>query len=437
MQVSVESLSSLERRMTVQVPAEKIDGEVETRLKSMVGKVRLDGFRPGKVPLNVIRQRFSSGVYQEVLGEVLQSTFQEAVLNEKLLLAGMPEIDPGTPQPGEELEYTATFEVYPEIELADLSQVELTVQKAEIVDADIDRMLDNLRKQQQSWSPVERVAKDGDQIVVDFEGSIDGEKFEGGKAENMPLVLGEGRMIPGFEEPLVGMKAGDEKSIDVTFPEDYQAKDLTGKLAQFAIKVSAVNEATLPEIDEEFVKAFGIEDGSVEKLREDARSNMQRELDQAITQNLKGQVMDALIDKHDIEVPQAMVKEETTRLSLQTQASMGQQAGANPLPDDLFSTEAKRRVVLGLVIGEIVKTNDIKLDDSRVQSMLQEMASSYQEPQVLIQYYRDNPQQMEDLRAAAMEEQVVEWVREQATIKEQASSFEEIMTPAPNQEEAA
>lgn len=437
MQVSVESLSNLERRMTVQVPAEKIDGEVENRLKSMVGKVRLDGFRPGKVPLNVIRQRFSSGVYDEVLGEVMQSTFQEAVANEKLRLAGMPKIDPGSPKPGEELEYTATFEVYPEIELADMSAVKLTVPKAEITDADIDKMLDNLRKQQQGWSPVERAAKEGDQIVIDFEGSIDGEKFEGGKAENMPLVLGEGRMIPGFEEPLVGVKADDEKTIDVTFPEDYQSKELAGKQAQFAIKVNAVNEVSLPEIDEKFVKAFGIEDGSVEKLREDARSNMQRELDQAITQQIKGQVMDALAKIHDIEVPQAMVKEEITRLREQTTASMDPQASANPLPDDLFENEAKRRVVLGLVIGEIVKTNDIKLDDSKVQSMLQEMAASYQDPQALIQYYRSNPQQMDSLRAAVMEEQVVEWVREQAKITEEASSFEKIMTPTPEQEEAA
>lgn len=436
MQVSVESLSNLERRMTVQVPAEKIDDEVENRLKSMVGKVRLDGFRPGKVPLNVIRQRFKSGVYDEVLGEVMQSTFQEAVANEKLRLAGMPKIDPGSPRPGEELEYTATFEVYPEIELADMSAVELTVPQAEITDADIDKMLDNLRKQQQGWSVVERAAKDGDQIVIDFEGSIDGEKFEGGKSESMPLTLGEGRMIPGFEKPLVGVKAGDKKTIDVTFPEDYQSRELAGKLAQFEIKVHAVNEVTLPEIDEEFVKAFGIEDGSVEKLREDARSNMQRELDQAVTQNVKGQVMDALAEIHDIEVPQAMVKEEITRLREQTQASMGQQAGATPLPDDLFTNESKRRVVLGLVIGEIVKANDIKLDDSRVQSMLQEMAASYQDPQALIQYYRSNPQQMDSLRAAVMEEQVVEWVREQAKIKEEASSFEKIMRPTSKQEAA-
>lgn len=436
MQVSVESLSNLERRMTVQVPAEKIDDEVENRLKSMVGKVRLDGFRPGKVPLNVIRQRFKSGVYDEVLGEVMQSTFQEAVANEKLRLAGMPEIDPGSPKPGEQLEYTATFEVYPEIELADMSAVELTVPQAEITDADIDKMLDNLRKQQQGWSPVDRAAKEGDQIVIDFEGSIDGEKFEGGTAENMPLVLGEGRMIPGFEEPLVGVKAGDEKTIDVTFPEDYQSKELAGKQAQFAVKVIMVNEVELPEIDEKFVKAFGIEDGSIEKLREDARSNMQRELDQAIAQRIKGQVMDALAEIHDIEVPQAMVKEEISRLREQTAASMGPQADASTLPDDLFENEAKRRVVLGLVIGEIVKVNDIKLDDSRVQAMLQELAASYQDPQALIQYYRSNPQQMDSLRAAVMEEQVVEWVREQAKINEEASSFEKIMTPASKQEAA-
>lgn len=436
MQVSVESLSNLERRMTVQVPAEKIDSEVENRLKSMVGKVRLDGFRPGKVPLSVIRQRFKSGVYQEVLGEVVQSTFQEAVAQEKLRLAGMPEIDPGTPKPGETLEYTATFEVYPEIELADMSQIELTIPRAEVTEEDIDKMLENLRQQQKSWTPVDRAAKEGDQIVIDFEGSIDGEKFKGGKADNMPLVLGEGRMIPGFEEPLVGLKAGDEKTIDVTFPEDYHAKELAGKTAQFAIKVQAVNEATLPEIDEAFVKGFGIEDGSIEKLREDARSNMQRELDQAIARRIKAQVMDALVKAHDFEVPQAMIKQETARLREETTASMGQQAGQNPLPDELFAEEAKRRVVLGLVIGEIVRANDIKLDDSRVQAMLEEMASGYEDPQALIQYYRSHPEHMDTLRGAVIEEQVVEWIREQAKINEEASSFEKIMTPAPKQDEA-
>ena len=430
MQVSVESLNNLERRMKVQVPAEKIDTEVENRLKSMVGKVRLDGFRPGKVPLNVIRQRFSSGVYQEVLGEVMQSSFQEAVAQEKIRLAGMPEIDPGTPVQGKELEFTATFEVYPEIELADMKTIELTVPKAEISNADIDKMLENLRNQQKTWEKVDRAAKEGDQIVIDFEGSMDGEVFEGGKAEQMPLVLGEGRMIPGFEEPLVGLKADEEKTIDVTFPEDYHAKNLAGKTAQFAIKVSAVNEAVLPEIDEDFIKSFGVEDGKVESLREEARTNMQRELDQAIAKQVKNQVMDALAGKHDFNIPQSMVKDEVGRLREQTQASMGQQAAANPLPDNLFEDEAKRRVLLGLLISEIVASNDIELDNDRVQAMLEEVASGYQDPQSVIQYYRTNPEHMDGIRAAVMEEQVVKWIREQAQIKEEKSSFDQVMNPA-------
>jgi len=431
MQVSVESISNLERRMKVQVPADKIDTEVENRLKSMVGKVRLDGFRPGKVPLNVIRQRFSSGVYQEVLGEVMQSSFQEAVSQEKIRLAGMPEIDPGTPSKGQELEFTATFEVYPEIELSDMQAFELTTPKAEIAEADIDKMVENLRTQQKTWEKVDRAAKKGDQIVIDFEGSMDGERFEGGKAENMPLELGEGRMIPGFEDQLEGVKADDEKTIDVTFPDDYHADNLAGKTAQFAIKVSAVNEATLPELNEDFIKSFGIKDGTLEGLRDEAKSNMQRELDQAISKQVKNQVMDVLAEKHDFDLPQAMVKDEIGRLKQQMEASMAQQqASANPMPDNLFEDEAKRRVKLGLLISEIVSSNDIKLDNDRVQAMLEEVAASYQDPQQVIQYYRSNPEYMDSIRAAVMEEQVVEWIQGQAKIKEEESSFEQVMNPA-------
>lgn len=429
MQVSVESISNLERCLTVQVPAERVDNEVESRLQSMKGRVRVDGFRPGKVPLKIIKQRYGAGVYQEVVSEVLQSTLYEAVSQENLRMAGMPMVEPVKTQAGEPLEYKATFEIYPDIEIADLSGVELTEAKVEIADADVDKMIDNLRKQRQTWQEVEREAQDGDQVVLTFVGRVDGEEFEGGSGEGMPVTIGAGRMIEGFEEQLKGIKKDEERVLNVTFPEEYPSEEVKGKPAEFTVTATAVNEPALPEVDEEFAKAFGVEDGSVNKLREDVTENMRRELTSTLEMQVKNQVMDALLETHDVEVPSALVKEEVGKLRQQAMASSGQ-SDESQFPDEMFAENAGRRVKLGLIIGEIIRKNDIQPDDERVTKTLEGLAVGYEDPQMVIDYYRKSPEQMQSVQGLVLEEQVVEWVKSQAKVSEESKTFEEIMMPA-------
>lgn len=424
MQVSVETTTNIERVMTVHVPAERIESEVQTRLESLKKRVRLNGFRPGKVPLKVVKQQYGSSVYQEVLGEVLQTSYEEAIQQESLKPAGAPSIEPVKMAPGEELEYKATFEVYPEVALVDLSDAEIEKIEAEIKAEDVDKMVENLREQRQSWEPVDREARDGDQIVVDFEGFLGDEAFDGGKAEDMPIVLGKGQMIPGFEEALKGLKAGDETSFEVNFPEDYHSEKLAGKPARFDVKVKAVNEGKLPEIDEEFCKQFGIEEGSVEKLRADVEANMQRELTQAIKTRLKNQAMDLLVEKHEVEIPKSLLADEIGRLKQQAAQASGQQPD---LPDEMFADEATRRVKLGLIVGQIIKDKDISLDSQRVDATLEDLASSYEVPEQVKQYYRNNPDQMSMIEAMVLEEQVVDWVVEQAKVTVETKSFDELM----------
>ncbi|MGF1546554.1 MAG: trigger factor [Thiotrichales bacterium] len=434
MQVSVESVSNLERKIKVNVPADRIDGEVNQRLKSMVGRVKLDGFRPGKVPMGVIRQRFGRGVFHDVVGEVLQKTFVEAVTQENLRPAGNPRFDEVVAKPGQELEYSAVFEIYPEVELVDFSTVALTVPEVEIADHDVEMMVDTLRKQNQGWEDVERESLDGDQITIDFEGFVAGEPFENGKATDYALTLGQGRMIAGFEQQLVGLKTGDEKNLLVNFPDDYPAPTLAGKAAEFKVQVKAVKAPRLPEVDADFVRLFGVEDGSVDAFRAEVRANMQRELDQSIRSRVKTQVMDALAGGHPIEVPGALIQQEITRLREQARASM-QQNNSVSLPDSIFTDQASKRVALGLIIGEIIKRNAISLDRDRVSRTLDDIASTYETPQEVVNYYRKNREQMAALEAMVLEDQVVDWVREQAQVAVEALSFEE-MTQRGKQQEA-
>ncbi len=294
MQVSVESTGNIERKMTVTLPAERIDQEVDKRLKSMRGRVRIDGFRPGKVPLAVVKQRYGASVHQEAVSDALQESFAEAAVQEKLRVAGVPAIEMNSMKMGEPLEYVATFQVYPEFDVADVSGLELTRPTVEITEADIDKMVEIIREQQKEWHEVERAAAEGDKIVLNFEGSLEGEPFEGGTAEDFEVELGAGRMLKDFEAALEGMSAGEEKVADVAFPEDYQAENLKGKTAQFKLAVKAVNESALPELNEAFIKQFGVEDGSVETFRAEVKNNMQRELSNALKARMKQQVMDGL-----------------------------------------------------------------------------------------------------------------------------------------------
>ena len=428
MQVSVESVSNLERQMTVEVPAERIDNEVESRLRSMKGRAQIKGFRPGKVPFKVVKQHYGKGVYQEVLGEVLQSSFQEAVKQEKLEPAGMPNIESVESNPGEQLVYKASFEVYPEVELIDMAEIEVSEPQAEIGEADIDQMIDTLRGQRKTWEAVDRAADDGDQVIVDFEGFLDGETFEGGTANDMPIIIGEGRMIPGFEEQLKGVSKGDEKTLEVTFPENYQAEALAGKAANFKTNVKTVNGPKLPEINQDFAKAFGVPDGSVEKLREVVTQNMQREMNQAIKIQVKGQIMDALIEKHDMEIPKVLVDGEIKHMREQAMASSGQTVEA-AFPDEMFNADAQKRVALGLIVGRIIRDHKIKLDQGSIEKALDEIAASYEDSEQVKQYYRSNKEQMSSVEAMVLEEQVVDWIKSKAKINAEKSSFDELMNP--------
>ncbi|SEP83093.1 trigger factor [Ectothiorhodospira magna] len=431
MQVSVESLSSLERRMTVQVPAERIQEEVNRRLKSLVKRVKIDGFRPGKVPLKVVQQRYGDGVYQEVLGELMQSSYQDALNQENLVPAGMPNIEPKSVEAGEALEYVATFEVFPQVEPADMSGVEISRPQVEITDADVDKVIESLQKQRRQWVDIERESAKGNRVVMDFTGTLDGEPFEGGSAEDANLELGEGRMIPGFEEQLEGLKAGDQKTIAVTFPEDYPAEHLAGRPAEFAVTIKAVQESVLPEINEEFAKDFGVEEGGVDKLREEVRKNMGRELEQAIKAKVKEQVMEALLERNPLDLPQAVVKDEINRLREQAISRFGRSAqGVPQLGDDLFEEEAQRRVALGLIIREIIRRDAIRVDQSLITAELETISAGYEDSEQVMNYYRANKQAMSTLEAMVLEQQVVDFLLAQCQINDEPTSFERIMNPS-------
>jgi trigger factor len=428
MQVSVEDLGGLERRMTVQVPAEQIEREVQDRLKSLSRKAKLDGFRPGKVPVKVIKRMYGPQVHQEVVNDVLQSSFQDALVQEKLRLVGGPTIEPKSLGEGKDLEYSATFEVFPEFEVTGIEELKVERPVAEVTEADVDAMLENLRKQRTECNPVERAAQEGDRVNITFEGKPNGEDFPGNKGEDLPVVLGAGMMIREFEKKLTGLKADDDTEFDVTFPEDYHAKELAGKTVHFAVKVNAVAEPRLPEIDDEFARAFGIEEGGVEGLRKAVKENMERELDEKIKTILKNQVMDKLLEANDIPVPQAMVDEEIERLAQQANFPLDTEEGKQSAKAR-FEGEARRRIALGLLISRLVSANAIKPDSGRVRAKLESIASSYEDPQSLIQWYSQNPQALENIGALVLEDQVVDWLLERAQVIDKPSSFEAIIKP--------
>jgi trigger factor len=432
MQVSVETTSGLERKMTVAIPSDRIDSEVDTRLKDTAKRVRIDGFRPGKVPMREVKRRYGMGVRQEVLSELMRSTYFEAVMQEKLNPAGAPSIEPVNVEDEATFSYVATFEVYPELEPKGLDAIEVVRPKVEISDEDVAEMIDILRKQQATFEDVEREAADGDRVTIDYVGTKDGEEFEGGKAENAPLTLGSNTFIPGFEAGLVGAKAGDEKVLDLTFPEDYSNEELAGAAVQFAVTVKAVAEQKLPELNEEFYARFGVEGNDEESFRAEVTKNMTRELDQAVKNKVKTQVMDGLVEQNEVEIPSALVNEEIDRMREQAVQQFGGNAqGFDPksLPAEMFQDQAKKRVHVGLVVAEVIKANELSADDEKVDAMLNEMASVYQEPQQVIDWYKNNPEQLNQLKAVVLEEQVVEKVLESAKVEDKEMSYQDAVKP--------
>jgi trigger factor len=430
MQVSVESTSALERRMTIGVPAERIETEVTKRLQQTARRAKVPGFRPGKVPMNVIRQRYEDSARQEALGDLIQATFYEAIVEQKLNPAGAPAVEPKVFEKGKDLEYVATFEVFPEIKLAGFDGIAVERLQAEVTDADVDNMLEILRKQNTRFEAVERAAENGDQLNIDFVGKIDGEAFAGGSAKGTPLVLGSGRMIPGFEEALVGVKAGEERVINPTFPADYQNLDLAGKAAEFTVTVNSVSAPQLPELNDDFFALFGVKEGGLEGFRAEVRKNMERELRQAIKSKVKNQVMEGLLAANPVEVPKALIGNEVNRLRVQAVQQFGGNIKPDQLPAELFEEQAKRRVVLGLIVAEVVKQGELKADEARVRELIEEMASAYQEPQQVVAWYYKNDQQLNEVRSVVLEEQVVDTVLQKAKVTDKAVSYEEAVKPA-------
>ena len=429
MQVSVETTSGLERRLTVAVPAERLDSAVEQRLLEAQKNLRVDGFRPGKVPMREVKRRFAKAVRSEVLSDVMRDSFIKAVEEHKLEPAGMPRFEPTRNEPGKDLEFVAVFDVFPEIELASFSAVSVERPVAEVTEADVDTMIDNLRKQRATWEVAERAAEQGDRVNIDYEGFKGDEAFAGGSAKGQNLVLGSGSMIPGFEDGLVGAKAGDSKTLSLSFPEDYHAEELKGQAVEFKITVNKVEAQKLPEIDDEFMKAFGVEGGDLAKFRTEVKKNMERELTNAVRAQIKGQVMDGLVNNHSFDVPGALVSNEIQRMRQQMmqQFGGGQQFDASILPDDLFREQAERSVRLGLIVRQILEQNQLKADADKVRARIEEIAEQYEEPAEVVKWFYGNRQQLEQVEGAVLEEQVVELVLASASQSDKSMSYEDVV----------
>ncbi|MCP4981995.1 MAG: trigger factor [Gammaproteobacteria bacterium] len=430
MQVSIETLEGLERKMTVQIPSERVSEAVEKKLRDLSKTVRIDGFRPGKVPLKVVQQKYGGHVRQEVIGDVIESSYQEALVQEKVRPAGMPSIDSVSSEDHEDVSYTATFEVFPEIETLELASIEVEKPNVEISDKDFDEMLQKLREQRKGWKETKGAAKQGYQVMVDFEGRIDDELFEGGAGKDMAVEIGTGQMLAEFEAGLEGIKSSEQRTVEVNFPEDYHGADVAGKKAEFTMKATKVSKPELPELDEDFAKGFGIQDGDLDKMRVDIRANMEKEKDDRLKMHIKNKVMSGLLDHNAIIAPSAMVAEEVQSLRTQAAQRMGQDPESvdeSSFPKELFDVEATRRVQLGLLIGEVIRKEKIELDQALVESTIEEMAIAYEQPDQVRDYYRQNQQARSGVESMVLEDQVVAHILEKSKVTEQDASFDDLM----------
>lgn len=430
MQVSVETTSPVERRMTIGVPAEKVDQEVAQRLQKTAKTVRINGFRPGKVPVSVVQKRYGQSVRQEVIGEVMRNAYVEALTQEKQNPIGYPKFEPKSMEEGKDLEFVAIFEVYPELEITDFSSIELESPQAEIKEKDIKEMIEVLRKQHGTLKSVKRKSKKKDLLTIDFVGYMDGEAFKGGTGKDQKITLGAGQMIPGFEDGLVGSKAGETVELNLTFPEDYGNEELAGKEVKFDVEVKVVEDTVLPEMDEEFFTKYGVDCKTEEDFRAEVVKNMERELNQSISNKVKSQLVAELSEKNDVTVPSAMVGQEIDRMKQEAlqQFGGGQQLDASKLPDELFKDQAESRVKTGLIFAAIVKGNDLKADADKVEAKIQELASAYESPEEVIAHY-SQPENKAQVEAVVLEDAVVELVTSKAKVKKVKMSYEDAVKP--------
>ena len=428
MQANLEVLEGLVRRLDISVPMDQLETEVQSRLKRLARSVKMDGFRPGKAPLSAVARQHGGGVRQEVLGETLQARFGEAVQSNQLKIAGYPRFEPKEGTGEAEMTFSASFEVYPEVKVDDLSGGKISRPVVTLGDADVMKTLEVLQKQRRTFESVDRAAAADDLVKFDYQGTVDGVAFEGGKGEDFSAVIGEGRLLKDFEQSLIGLKAGDNKGFDLTFPAEYAAKELAGKAAHFDVQVKDVQAPVMPPIDADFAKALGVEDGDVEKLKAEVKSNLEREVKRRVQGKLKEQAMELLLQKSTLDLPQSLVAMETDRLRSMTEADM-QQRGVQTmkLSADMFTGQAERRVRLGLILAEIVQANKLVAQPEQIRNLIQEQAQSYEEPEQVMQWYYQSPERMQEIESLALEENVVAWVAAQAKTEDVATSFEELM----------
>lgn len=428
MQVSVESPSKLERRLTVIVPVEKLNEAYDKRIASVVKTAKIAGFRPGKAPLKVIQQRYGDSARQEALSDVIQTALYDAIHQEKLTPVGVPNVEPKMVMPDQPVEFIATFEVLPEIEnfRCDLESIEKQV--AVITEEDIKRVTDHLSTQHVTWKKVDREAQDKDQVIIDFRGSIDGVLFAGGEAHDYPIVLGSKSMIPGFEEGIVGMKAGEEKIIHVTFPENYFSAEVAGKVAEFAIKAIKVSQPELPEMNEDFIKKLGIKSGDIADLHAEIRKNLERELERVISSKLKAQIFDKMLEQNPLEIPKALIEREASRIHDEVHPHHGHQHSHTAEEMAGFNTAAKRNVALGLLIAEVIKQHKISADKNRVNDYLTKLASAYENPAEVMDWYSKNKRAYAEVEMQVLEEQVVETLLKDTQVTEKMLSYNELIS---------
>ncbi|MCB1672234.1 MAG: trigger factor [Gammaproteobacteria bacterium] len=431
MEISVEATNELERKMTIAVPSGEVDSAVNARLAEAARTVRLNGFRRGKVPLKVVKSKFGKGVRQEVIGELMNQSYYEALTQKNIRPASQPRIETNEVNEGKDLEFTATFEVYPEIELPDFSTLKVEKLVAEVNDKNIDDMIETLREQRQVWEEVDREAATDDRVNIDYVGRRDGEEFKGGSAKGANLVLGSGRMIPGFEDGLLGKKAGDSVTLDLTFPENYHNKELAGQATQFDVTVNSVAEQVKPELNDEFFASFGVEEGGIESFRKEVAGNMEREMKAAARNKLKNKLLDALLKTCQVQVPPSLIAGEIRNLRSQALQRMGAGAGQNVdpslLPDELFREQAVRRVTSGLLLGEVISSQNLEPDPARVRTAVEEVASTYESPQEVVNWYYSNEEQMSAVESSVLEDQAFDFVLEQATVTEKQVSYEDVI----------
>lgn len=434
--VAVNVISDKQTQLTVKVPVGTIQSKVESRIRSLAKTAKIDGFRKGKVPVSHIRAQYGAGIQQEVINDVIRDTVFQVLADKKVRAVGVPSID-DVKLENDFLVYQASVETMPEVQVKGLDEIEVERQMATVSDSDVDTMIENLQKQRQTFETKDGELADGDEATFDFEGSIDSEKFEGGSAENFRLIIGSGQMIPGFEDGMKGMKAGEEKTIKVTFPEDYQAENLKGKEADFKISLKEVKEAKLPELNDEFFELFGVTEGGLDKLKTDVRKNMEREIKNAARNQVKQAAFDALVDKNEFDVPNAMLAAETDRQRNLMLQRFAQQFGANPntfdknmLPDELFEDQALRAVRLGVLVGQIIDKQKLEVDQERVTAFISEAAENYEDPDEVIEYYTNDKQERAGIEAVVLEDQVVEYILSQGKVTDKEVKYQDLLAAA-------